>query len=153
MLNTKTHVGEEKGSEQYWHCVEQGYICNHAISGGLCRKHSMQCGEVGSSTISCCVGSETCKYFWEKNKTKSKMLFFVGKRENLRWNSARPQLSFPVLTLLSRKKTEEIVERQKKNVGFAWTAIFKKTTLLPFLEILFVICQPINKHTVFLLTV
>lgn len=81
------------------------------------------------------------------------MLFFVGKRENLRWNSARPQLSFPVLTLLSRKKTEEIVERQKKCVGFAWTAIFKKTTLLPFLEILFVICQPINKHTVFLLTV
>lgn len=44
------------------------------------------------------------------------MLFFVGKREDLRWNSTRPKLSFPVLALLSRKKREEIVERQKKHV-------------------------------------
>lgn len=77
------------------------------------------------------------------------MSFSVGKRENLRWNSASPKLSFPVSALLSRKKTEEIVEREEKTrVGFAWTAIFKKTTLLPFLEILSVFS--INKHTVFI---
>jgi len=57
------------------------------------------------------------------------MLFFVGKREDLRWNSTRPKLSFPVLALLSRKKREEIVERQKKHVLVLLGLLFFKKQL------------------------
>lgn len=152
----KNSCGEKKGPEQYWHCVEPGYICNHAISGGLWRKHSVLCGgRLFKHSITYCVGSEICKYFCGKNNTKSKMLFFGGRGENLRIIFVKHKLKFSTLALLSRKqksiKREELKERKKCALVLLRPLLFVKITLSPFLE--FVFGFSIYKYTVYLLTV
>lgn len=148
MPNIKTHVGGKKGSEQYWHCVEQGYICNHAISGGLWRKHSVQYGGVVRSMLSAIVLAQkhvNISGGKEKKKT-TKVKYYSGRRENLEWTSAKPKLRFPALVLLSRKKTDELKDR-KSMCWFSLDCYFckctNKQTLFYYLY----------KSTVFLLTV